>query len=77
MRAKVLVLAILLMFSGLICGCVVSDWDRERWEQERLKWGHEERMAQIKAGRMNEQDRARFAEIVADEVVERLKQQEK
>jgi hypothetical protein len=76
MRAKALVLTHVLILVTVVCGCVS---ETRRWGRQREKWQHEERMAGIEARgqRMTEQEKAELAEMVADKVVERLKQQQK
>ena len=72
MRAKLVALMVLLVLASFIAGCIATvGSDSEE------KWAHDERMAEIKAGKMNKRERAEFADMVADKVDERLKQQEK
>jgi hypothetical protein len=71
MRVKVLIFTLLLIITSLVYGCIAVTSDT------RARWEHEERLAEIKAGKMNERDKAEFAEMVAEKVVERLKQQQK
>jgi hypothetical protein len=71
MRPKLLALTALLALVVILCGCT----DPASLSQQRNKWLHEERMAQIKAGEMTRKEREDFAEIVAGKVVERLKEE--
>ena len=72
MRPKLLALTALLALVVILCGCT----DPASLSQQRNKWLHEERMAQIKAGQMNSKEKQDFAEMVAEKVVERLKNEE-
>ena len=72
MRPKFLALTALLALVVILCGCT----DPASRAQQRNKWLHEERMAQIKAGEMTRKEREDFAEMVAEKVVERLKNEE-
>ena len=72
MRPKLLALTALLALVVILCGCT----DPASLSLQRSKWQHEERMAQIKAGEMTRKEQEKFAEMVAEKVVERLKNEE-
>ncbi|MHC4185325.1 MAG: hypothetical protein ACYSR4_05265 [Planctomycetota bacterium] len=77
MRAKLLVLTLLLVLTGLLAACSESHAGRvARLHDQDRRWAHEERMAKIKAGQLTRKEQQEFAEMVADKVVERLNNEE-
>jgi uncharacterized lipoprotein len=79
MRAKLLVLTLLLVLTGLLAGCSEShayESRRKQLQDQDRKWAHEEKMAKIKAGQLTRKEQEEFAEMVADKVVERLNNEE-
>jgi hypothetical protein len=66
---KKVVMAVVLFVLALSLGC-------ESYADRSVRYGHEERMAAIKAQKagMSEQDKAQLADMIADRVVEKMKQ---
>jgi hypothetical protein len=71
---KKVVIALVLFVLALSFGCT----DQGSMNRLEMKYRHEERMAQIAVSdKMSEQEKAQLADMIADRVVERLKNDQK